>query len=174
MASAPIRCTVATLAVGLCFGALRGAGAFTGVDTKRLVLTGFTTRERGPDGALKWHLKGRQAVLRGNDADIEGLDLTLHPEQGDERIRLTSPKCLFNRATKVCRSSSPIHVKGESLEVYGVGYDIMTQEQKVHIRSRARMIIRKAAGLLAAGVVEPSVDGDDGTDRRSGTGKEVP
>lgn len=155
MVSIPIRCTVATIAVALCFGALRGAGASTGLDTKRLVLTGFSTREKRADGTLKWHLRGRRAVLLGDDADIEDLDLTLRPEGGDEHIRMTSPKCLFNRATKVCRSSAQIHVKSESLEVHGIGYDIMTQEQKLHIRSSVRMVIRKAGGLLAAELVEP-------------------
>ena len=174
MVASTSRCGAAALVVLLCVGALRGSGAFRGTGADRLVLTGFSTRERRPDGSLKWQVNGRRAVVHGNDADIEDLELTLCPEEGGEQLRLTSPKCLFNRVTKVCRSSAPIHVKSPSLEVRGVGYDIMAEEQKLHIRSNVRMVIRKAGGLLEAGVVGPTRRAGGGTDRHAQTETKVP
>ncbi len=135
------------LAILLCILTLQGIGfAFEINAGKRVVLSGFKTRGCREDGRLQWELQGATATLRRGLAELSDVLLTFHLEDGRTAV-VSSPKCMFNQGTKIGKSTAPIHVQSRTVVLDGVGYDILANKQKLHIRSKVRMCISTAGGL---------------------------
>ncbi len=98
---------------------------------------------RGQDkqtGEDSWILYGNHAIMRGDEVDIDGVDL--HFIMDDKsNVRVLSPQCTFNQFTRVGKSESEIKVVGENMKLTGVGYNLLADRQKLMIKSRVQMWI---------------------------------
>jgi hypothetical protein len=106
----------------------------------------FKTRGTGSDDGRSWELSGGKAVFQGRTVDLQQLLLTFTMADG-ATIKITSPRCKFNENTGVGSSDASLHAEGRGVVVDGVGYDVFVKEQKLHVRDRVRMKIRRRIRL---------------------------
>lgn len=107
----------------------------------------FITRGVANQGGSPWHLEGKRAVIRGSQADLQDARLTFIT-QNKEPVVITSPRFAFDRLTKSGHSDGPIHVDHRQLTLDGMGYDILTDSQVLHIRNQVRMRIITPQNLM--------------------------
>jgi len=107
----------------------------------------FITRGVAKQGGSPWHLEGARAVIRGSQADLQDARLTF-TTQNKEPVVITSPRFAFDRLTESGHSDGPIHVEHRQLVLDGMGYDILTDSQVLHIRSQVRMRIITPQNLM--------------------------
>ena len=105
----------------------------------------FQTMGTDEAGNRLWLLQGSEAVIIGNDYCIKDLSL-IYYKDGDE-IHLRSPLCYFDEAKGVGKSKSKITVTTADLTMSGVGYDFMVSKQRLHIRSKAHIIIKDTKAI---------------------------
>jgi len=123
----------------LLLAALASVGAGT---SSQVALGEFRTRGITADEKASWRLTGGSADSAGGDmVNLTNAELTFTTE-AKEKIVVTSPNCQFNRQTKTGSSEAPLHVEHERLSVDGVGYDVLADQQELHIRSKVKMKIR--------------------------------
>jgi hypothetical protein len=87
--------------------------------------------------------------MTGVEAELEHVRLELFNGSKPDVVRMTSPRCSFNRATQTARSDAPLRVEGEAFQVEGVGYDILVPQQKLHVRRQAKLTIWYTPGATA-------------------------
>ena len=133
-----------------------------------IILDRFASQGYAPDGTLSWELRGGRAVLKGAEADISDVLVIFHPKAGDGVIHMTSPRCQFNRTTSTGRSDAPVRVEGNGFVLEGVGYDLATKAQMVHIRSAVHMTVSGSrAGVLSEALQPGSGTAPDGSKQDS-------
>lgn len=123
--------------------ALGGGVLAAGLDLSRMenvTLSEFRTKGVTDDGKVSWELRGGQAKVKANLADIDGIELKFHTKDR-ESVTITSPKCAFNQATQIGHSDAPIHIESKSFRLDGVGYDVYAGEHRVRVRQQVRMSI---------------------------------
>lgn len=131
---------VATLVA--CLGGVQYGRAGYGTAETELVITKFKTRGTDDKGAIKWELEGAEATVRGGKAQIRHVKVTFSPTEREKQTQMTSPHCAFDRETRIVSSDAPLHVQSAGFVLDGIGYDILTDRQKLFIRNKVRMIIR--------------------------------
>jgi len=144
------------LLIGLapCSGLLLMAAGFDVRPGVRMTMSGFKTRGCREDGSVEWEILGAKAEVRGVLAELTQVKLTLYLRER-EPVLITSPSCSFNQASEAGSSDAPIHVKSRSFRLDGVGYDVLVGQQRLHVRSRVRMRIRKRQDLLEKVISPP-------------------
>ena len=114
----------------------------------RMTLKGFDSQGRRDDGTVTWELHGEEASIRGVFAELTTIRLTFHLPDGETAV-IRSPKCLFNQTNRTGESDSPIHAESRRMRLEGVGYDLLVDAQRLHLRSDVHMTllgIRKGRG----------------------------
>lgn len=127
----------------------------------QMAMGDFRTRGLTADGKASWKLNGGGAVTEGDTVNLDNATLTFITET-KEQIVATSPKCVFSRQAKTGSSDAPLHVVHRQATVDGVGYDVLAEQQQLHIRSKVKMTIRpeKDAKKAADPVLNPGMEGD--------------
>ncbi len=129
------------------YGDVGGGVAEFAPERAGLSIEHFVTRGVANQGGNPWHLEGQRAVIRGSQADLQDARLTLIT-QNQEPVVITSPRFAFDRLTKSGHSDGPIHVDHRQLILDGLGYDILTDSQVLHIRNQVRMRIVTPQNLM--------------------------
>ena len=106
-------------------------------DSGRTTLGSFRTRGMTADGKGSWKLVGGTAVTEGNLVDLGNAELTFVTDT-KETILITTPVCAFNRLNKTANSEAPLRVTHRQMTMDGVGYDLLAEQQEIHIRSQAK------------------------------------
>ncbi len=114
-----------------------------------ILLRDFKMRGVKTDGQPHWDLFGQAADVHGVMADIRGIRLLLYLDGGD-RMEITSPSCRFDRVGKIGESDAEIKVRGQRLEMEGIGYNLLAEAQSLTVRSRVRMLIFRLPPPVAA------------------------
>ncbi|NOY82693.1 MAG: LPS export ABC transporter periplasmic protein LptC [Kiritimatiellaeota bacterium] len=135
------------LAVLLATGAVGGFAARAGpsVADTELVITRFKTRGADDRGAVSWELQGAEARMAGGKARIRDVTVVFSPREPDRRTRMTSPYCVLDRETRTISSRAPLRVENAGFILDGIGYDILTAQQKLFIRNKVRMQVKATA-----------------------------
>lgn len=132
-----LRCAACAACLATALGAV---AAVTPEDT-RIILEQFRTRGMSEDGRTEWELSGAHAVVDGAQVELRDATLVFRSQKG-ETATITSPRFSFNRTEKSGASDAPLHVAHRQVVVDGVGYDILADQQVLHIRSQVRMRIQ--------------------------------
>ena len=114
------------------------AGSRAAADSGRMTLGSFRTRGVTADGKGSWKLVGGNAVTQGNLVNLGNAELTFITD-AKETIVITTPVCAFNRLNRTGNSEAPLRVTHRQMTVDGVGYDILAEQQELHIRSQVTM-----------------------------------
>ncbi len=125
------------------------------------------------DKRMDWTVHGGMAEVDGALVRLRGVALTFKPLTGTgDPVVVTSPRCEFNREDKTGNSDAPLHVHSRQVDVEGVGYDILTAQQQLHIRSQVHMKIRpdRDVGAVVPGLLHrPGTAAPAGTTKTEGT-----
>ncbi len=113
-----------------------------------LVITRFKTRGADERGAVNWELEGAEARMAGGKVRIRNVTVVFLPRDPGRRTRMTSLYCVLDRETRTVSSEAPLHVENAGFVLDGVGYDILTEQQKLFIRNKVRMHVRAASKTL--------------------------
>lgn len=113
-----------------------------------MVITKFKTRGADDKGAINWELEGAEATVFGGKTRIRHVKVTFSPTEREKQTQMTSPHCAFDRKTRIVSSDAPLHVQSAGFVLDGIGYDILTDHQKLFIRKKVRMNIRTPARAL--------------------------
>ena len=138
------RCPRAALVVFFftCPVGLSSARAGYGSAETELVITEFKTRGTDDKGAISWEIEGAKATIIGGKARIRLVKVVFSPTDRGKQTWMTSPYCAFDRETRIVSSDAPLHVRNAGFVLDGLGYDILTDRQKLFIRKKVRMRIR--------------------------------
>mgnify|MGYP006281780439 FL=1 len=112
------------------------------MDNVPVTISGFKTRGTGESGRVAWIVTGDKARLHGQKAELHNFEVVFHPRNPSRRVQVSSPECTFYRAAGRGHSAETLLVQGETFALRGKGYDVLVDEQKLHIRSRVCMYIR--------------------------------
>jgi lipopolysaccharide export system protein LptC len=90
--------------------------------------------------------KGEQYTLAGEKADVVGrraiiTTMVARFLGADNPVTLTTTRFDFDQVARQGKSNAPIHVRGENIEIDGVGLDLDFQTQRMHIRKQVRVRI---------------------------------
>lgn len=129
------------------YGDTSGGVAEFAPERAGLSIEHFITRGVANQGGSPWRLEGKRAVIRGSQADLQDARLTF-TTQNKEPVVITSPRFAFDRLTKSGHSDGPIHVEHRQLILDGMGYDILTDSQVLHVRSQVQMRIVTPQNLM--------------------------
>ena len=90
--------------------------------------------------------KGEQYTLAGEKADVVGrraiiTNMTARFLGSDEPVTLSTSRFDFDQVARQGKSSAPIKVRGENIQIDGVGLDLDFETQRMHIRKQVRVRI---------------------------------
>ncbi len=125
-------------------------------ETGRITLGDFRTKGVTSDGKAQWQLRGGNAVTEGVMVRLGNAELTFITQEKDTVV-ITSPRCEFNRLSKTGSSDAPLKVVHRQVTIEGVGYDVLAEQQAVHIRSNVKMTIHPEKGRIE-GLLAPRKD----------------
>lgn len=131
-----------TAALLLGLAGVAGSRSSSTAENNRMILQNFKTRGTDEAGGNAWELLGARAVIEGELAQLEEVTVNFFVNKG-ETVVVTSPRCTFNRVTKIGSSDAAIHVWHRQATIDGKGYDIITDEHRLHIRNEVKMIIKQ-------------------------------
>ena len=131
-------------------------------DSGRMTLGSFRTRGVTADGKGSWKLIGGNAVTQGNLVNLGNAELTFTTD-AKETIVITTPVCAFNRLNRTGNSEAPLRVTHRQMTVDGSGYDLLAEQQEIHIRSQVKMKIvpEKPAPPVPGGKAVPTLHPQD-------------
>lgn len=103
---------------------------------------GFQVAEYGEDQKLKSVLKGQEGLRFGKEIKISGVHYEIFNK--DSKLNLYTPQCTYNFDSKAVTSKEAVKVIGDGVKITGVGFDIDNIQKKIFIRSKVKVIWKKA------------------------------
>ncbi len=98
------------------------------------------------DGALKSELTAREAVV-SVDGKLEATGVVIRffkPDGAVESV-IEAEACISDRAAQTASSESPVSFTRPNVRLTGVGFTWRAQEERLHIRSQARLVFNRDA-----------------------------
>lgn len=123
------------------FGFCLSLSCLQGGPASVMVLKGFQTRGTDELGRTSWDMVGEKAVIEGSIHHLTTITLHLFLKDGDQAT-VKSPACTYNQATGLIDSDAALVVRSRQMILNGVGYDILTGERKLRVRSNVHMRLK--------------------------------
>lgn len=107
---------------------------------------GFRYPEYDSQGHLKMELSGDRArVLPKGLIEITGLRMTFY-EQGKTVMQVTTPFCVYDRASGGASSTSAVSITRAELIITGRGFNLDEKNERIQINNDVRVVLRKSGG----------------------------
>jgi len=101
------------------------------------------TLHRYANGGPKTVLTARKALLPppGQEGEIRGRGVVvyMYTPTGEEEGRIEAAECYYDKVNGTARSSSPVRVRRQGLEITGTGMEWNSEDQKVKLLKDVRI-----------------------------------
>lgn len=113
------------------------------------VVTGFRVPTYDREGNLTSQVFGDRArILPNGLVDIVELRMEFYGGEGGSstnrtvEMRISSPRCLYNRVTGNATSDAPVRISRDNMVVTGVGFQWFGDAQRFEIYSNAKVVLK--------------------------------
>ncbi len=114
--------------------------AFPGAISSQSLLTpSDITIQNFKAGGEGYSVRGELAIINGNMVRINQLNAVVDGDDG--QIEFYSSACDFDQINRLAVSSESVKVKGQNLDIAGVGFDLNLATQRIIIRSQVKVRI---------------------------------
>ena len=133
-------------ATALAVVALAWASAQPGDEAQ--TVSGFRVPSIDKDGNLTSQMFGDSArILPNGLVDIAELRMEFYVRGSvmtnrQIDMRITSPRCLYNRGTGVATSEAPVRIARDNMVVTGTGFRWVGSEERLEIYSEAKVVLK--------------------------------
>lgn len=119
------------------------AFAATLVFSQTREVRGFVVPELDENNNLKSQISGAHARYEGDLVHISELKIESF-EDGEVDMTISSPKCLYNRATKVAQSKSRVRIERENMVITGEDYIYASEGRVFEIKKDVKVVMVNA------------------------------
>lgn len=119
----------------------------TGVDEAQTV-TGFRVPTYDGEGRMTSQMYGDSArILPDGAVEIAELRMEFYGKSTDTTnrpldMRVTSPRCFYNRNSGVATSDAPVRISRDNMVVTGTGFRWSSNEERLEIYSQAKVVLK--------------------------------
>jgi lipopolysaccharide export system protein LptC len=104
--------------------------------SEKIFLKDFKTQEFKDDGTPAWRMSGTDARVSGNKVLFESSETTLYTGRGEVVVK--AGKSTFNQKTKNWTSEALVHIRGDGLNVSGVGFLMNAELKHIHLNNKVK------------------------------------
>lgn len=112
-------------------------------------VTGFRVPSYDRDGNMTSQIFGDSARLLPDGAvDVVELRMEFYAVDGQTatnrqvEMRITSPRCLYHRASGTATSDAPVRIARDNMVVTGVGFQWFGASERLEIYSNAKVVLK--------------------------------
>lgn len=111
-------------------------------------ITGFRVPSYDREGNLTSQMFGERAqILPDGNVEIAELRMEFYDADGAEtnrllQMRVTSPRCHYDRASGVATSEAPVRIARDNMVVTGVGFRWTGESERLEIYSEAKVVLK--------------------------------
>ncbi|MBW7908672.1 MAG: LPS export ABC transporter periplasmic protein LptC [Kiritimatiellae bacterium] len=111
-------------------------------------VTGFRVPTYDGEGRLTSQLFGDSArILPDGAVEIAELRMEFYTRVGDTTnraldMRVTSPRCFYNRNTGIATSDAPVRISRDNMVVTGVGFRWSGNEERLEIYEQSKVVLK--------------------------------
>ena len=107
------------------------------------VLNVFNFPEYDEAGQLKTMVSGDQARVNSDGSiDVTNLKIVFY-EKGQPAMRVTSPRCTYNREIQMAESNSRVLIERKEIMLSGVGFRCRLKDKQMRINSNAKVVLSR-------------------------------
>ncbi len=111
-------------------------------------VTGFRVPTYDGEGRLTSQVFGDSArILPDGAVEIAELRMEFYAKIGDSTnraldMRVTSPRCFYNRNTGIATSDAPVRISRDNMVVTGVGFRWSGNEERLEIYEQSKVVLK--------------------------------
>lgn len=112
-------------------------------------VTGFRVPSYDRDGNMTSQVFGDSArILPDGTVDIVELRMEFYAVNGQAAtnrqvdMRITSPRCLYNRTSGTATSDAPVRIARDNMVVTGVGFQWFGNAERLEIYNNAKVVLK--------------------------------
>ncbi len=115
-------------------------------------LTTFRVPEFDDEGKLKSQVQGDFAeVLPNGVIKITQLTMEFFSKEGEVDMKVTAPKCIYDRDRGGAASDSDVKIERKNMEVTGVGFIWDSKKERLQIYKDTRVVLKEVRKNLKTG-----------------------
>lgn len=122
-------------------------------------VTGFRVPSYDKDNVMTSQMFGDTAKLLPNGlVEITGLRMEFYSGDATNRVtemRVTSPKCFYDRTTGSATSDAPVRIARDNMVVTGTGFVFDRATERLVILTDSKVVLRDVKTKLDEGVLQP-------------------
>lgn len=119
-------------------------------------VTGFRVPSYDRDGNLTSQMYGDTArIMPDGGVDISELRVEFYRSGATNRdvdMRVSSPRCYYNRGTGVATSDAPVRIARDNMVVTGTGFAWSSHDERMRIEKNAKVVIKDVKRAMKEGV----------------------
>lgn len=130
--------------------------AVTPMTPQNQQVTGFRVPSYDARNNLTSQMFGDTAtILTDGRVDITDLRMEFYSGTASNRqteMRVTSPRCIYNRNTGSATSAAPVRIARDNMVVTGIGFEWNNKDQRLVILGDAKVVLKEAQRNMEEGI----------------------
>ena len=130
--------------------------AVTPMTPQNQQVTGFRVPSYDARNNLTSQMFGDTAtILTDGRVDITELRMEFYSGTASNRqteMRVTSPRCVYNRNTGSATSAAPVRIARDNMVVTGQGFEWSNKDQRLVILGDAKVVLKEAQRIIEEGI----------------------